>query len=302
MNEKILTVALAGNPNVGKSTLFNAITGMRQHTGNWAGKTVGNALGETKYDNTKLVFADIPGTYSLFAHSAEEEIARDYICFENPDKVVVVCDATCLERNLNLVVQTLEITDNVLVCINLIDEAERKNIKINKEKLSENLGVPVVSLCASQKRGINHLLKRIVKKENQCKVKKIAYTESIEKAIKNIQNVIEKENLSLNLNLRWLSVRLLESGDEINEKVREKTGVDLLVKESIKRIVAEEIEKLKENNYTTEIIKDLVAKATSDTASEVVEGVVEIKDETYLLKDRKIDKILTGKVTGIPVM
>ena len=121
-------VALAGNPNVGKSTVFNALTGLNQHTGNWPGKTVTNAQGFCSTEKCSYVMVDIPGTYSLMAHSAEEEVARNFICFGQPDAVVVVCDATCLERNLNLVLQTLEISSNVIVCVNLMDEAKRKNI------------------------------------------------------------------------------------------------------------------------------------------------------------------------------
>ena len=124
-------IALAGNPNVGKSTVFNALTGLNQHTGNWPGKTVANAQGYCKTERHSYVLVDIPGTYSLMAHSAEEEVARNFICFGSPDAVAVVCDATCLERNMNLVLQTLEISSNVIVCVNLMDEAKRKKINID---------------------------------------------------------------------------------------------------------------------------------------------------------------------------
>ena len=125
------TIALAGNPNVGKSTIFNSLTGMHQHTGNWPGKTVSNASGTYNYMNKDFLLIDIPGTYSLMSNSQEEEIARDYICFGKPDATVVVVDATCLERNLNLVYQVMEITPNVIVCVNLLDEAKKKNIKVD---------------------------------------------------------------------------------------------------------------------------------------------------------------------------
>ena len=129
-------IALAGNPNVGKSTVFNELTGMRQHTGNWPGKTVTNAQGNCTYRGESYIMVDIPGTYSLMAHSAEEEVARDFICFGNPDATVVVCDATCLERNLNLVLQTIEITGKVVVCVNLMDEAKRKKISLDLQAVS----------------------------------------------------------------------------------------------------------------------------------------------------------------------
>lgn len=142
------TIGLAGNPNVGKSTVFNGLTGMHQHTGNWTGKTVTNAIGNCTHKDKDFLFVDIPGTYSLMSNSEEEEIARNYICFGNADIIVVIVDATCLERNLNLVFQAMEITKNVIVCVNLLDEAKKKGICIDLELLSEYLGVPVCrGLC-----------------------------------------------------------------------------------------------------------------------------------------------------------
>ena len=160
-NKSDKVIALAGNPNVGKSTVFNGLTGMNQHTGNWPGKTVTNAQGYCQTKNQSYVMVDIPGTYSLMAHSAEEEVARNFICFGNPDAVIVVCDATCLERNLNLVLQTMEISRKVIVCINLMDEAKRKNITINLERLSQILGVPVVSTVARKKKSLDTLMRTL---------------------------------------------------------------------------------------------------------------------------------------------
>lgn len=138
------TVAFAGNPNVGKSTIFNSLTGMRQHTGNWPGKTVSNASGTFNHMNKSFLLIDLPGTYSLISNSQEEEVARDYICFGKPNVTVVVVDSTCLERNLNLVFQIMEITQNIIVCVNLLDEAKKKNIDIDLKALEKYLGVPVV--------------------------------------------------------------------------------------------------------------------------------------------------------------
>ena len=149
-------IALAGNPNVGKSTLFNALTGMHQHTGNWSGKTVETARGRVPdYDYTLI---DLPGTYSLIPHSAEEEIARDFICFGHPDTVLVVCDATCPERNLNLVLQIMEITPRVAVCVNLMDEAERRGITVSIDRLADRLGVPVIGISAHRRRDLPRLI------------------------------------------------------------------------------------------------------------------------------------------------
>ena len=152
------TVAFAGNPNVGKSTIFNSLTGMHQHTGNWPGKTVSNASGVCNYINKQFLLIDLPGTYSLMSNSQEEEIARDYICFEKPDVTVIVVDATCLERNLNLVYQTMEITQNIIVCVNLLDEAKKKKIDINLKELEKQLGVPVVGTIAKNKKTIHKLI------------------------------------------------------------------------------------------------------------------------------------------------
>ncbi len=150
-------VALAGNPNVGKSTLFNALTGMRQHTGNWAGKTVSTARGEYVYQGQEYQLVDLPGTYSLATHSQEEAVARDYIESGQADAVVVVCDATCLERNLILVLQVMELTGKVLVCVNLLDEAQRLGVEVDLSALSQRLGVPVVGTAAGRQEGLEEL-------------------------------------------------------------------------------------------------------------------------------------------------
>ena len=156
-------VLFAGNPNVGKSTIFNLLTGLNQHTGNWAGKTVESSSGTCSYLNKNFLFVDIPGTYSIISNSEEEEIARNFICFENPNVTVIVVDGTCLERQLNLVYQTMEITQNIVVCVNLLDEAEKKGIKIDLYKLSKNLGVPVVGTIARNKKTLRNLLDTIYK-------------------------------------------------------------------------------------------------------------------------------------------
>ena len=215
-----MKVGLIGNPNVGKSTIFNALTGMHQHTGNWPGKTVGNNIGNFKYKNDEYILYDLPGTYSLSPNSKEEEISRNFILSNEYDIALIICDACLLERNLNLVLQTLEITDNVILAINLMDEAIKKNIIINLKELSNILNVPVVGISAKKNIGINKLLNEI-------------------------NNFKEKEK---------------------------------------KKIENKSIEKI------------------NKLANDIANKVVKIKNNDYIKKERKIDKILTSKYTGIPIM
>ncbi|MEW6662019.1 MAG: FeoB small GTPase domain-containing protein [Bacillota bacterium] len=210
-------VALAGNPNTGKSTLFNALTGLNQHTGNWPGKTVLRAEGVFSHKGSKFTVVDLPGTYSLMANSAEEQVARDFLCFGDPKAVVIVADATCLERNLNLVLQITEITPRVLVCLNLMDEAVRKGIKIDVDLLSQELGVPVIPAVAREGKGLKDLMNSIYDVACGLLVPnpiKVVYHPQVEGALVNLESRL-RPLLPTHINARWLALRLLDGDKSI---------------------------------------------------------------------------------------
>lgn len=224
-----MVVALAGNPNTGKSTVFNALTGMNQHTGNWPGKTVTNAQGKYRYKDKTFIMVDLPGTYSLLANSVEEQVARDFICFGEPMATVVVTDATCLERNLNLALQVMEITDKVVVCVNLMDEARRKKMNIDIKALSKELGVPVIPTAARNKEGLKELMDAIYNVATGRiipKAKKVIYDDKIENAIQEIEPRL-KLILGDKLNPRWVALRLIDGDVSIVEGINQYLNVEL---------------------------------------------------------------------------
>lgn len=214
-------IALAGNPNVGKSTVFNRLTGLKQHTGNWPGKTVIKAEGTFSHRNRHYTLVDLPGTYSLHASSSDEEVARDFICFSRPDITLVVCDATCLERNLNLVLQILEITDRVLVCVNLLDEAERKGIHVDIAMLARQLGIPVVGTAARSGRGLESLknvLDDMLAGKIAIRPRQLVYDPELEASINKIENRLAPY-LPAWINSRWVALRVLERDFSILEHI-----------------------------------------------------------------------------------
>lgn len=301
------TIALAGNPNVGKSTIFNALTGLHQHTGNWPGKTVSNACGTCLHKNKTLLFVDIPGTYSLMSSSQEEEIARDYICFGNPDVTVVILDATCIEKNLNLVFQTMELTQNVIVCVNLLDEAQKKGIKIDLTKLSELLGVPVIGTTARKSKTLQKLLDVILEtcssKNSTFVSKTVTYFPIIEDSLlmlsSEVQKLLPEDKQYLT---RWISLKLLDGESTILHSI-EKSFAITLVDNSVIRDQLEEIQDLlHKNDIHSENLRDKIVSSIVFHAEDICNDVVHYQNQAYQQRDRKIDRILTSKRFGIPLM
>jgi len=216
-------VALAGNPNTGKSTVFNALTGLRQHTGNWPGKTVGRAEGGFSYGEHNYKLIDLPGTYSLLSTSFDEEIARDFILFGQPDVTLIVVDATRLERNLNLVLQVLEITDRAVICLNLMDEAERHGLKVDSRRLARDLGVPVVPTAARNKRGLDDLLQAVsdvATGQTICRPYRIkSESPEVQNSVNQLVNMLEETFPDLP-NARWVAMRLLDGDQRIVQAIR----------------------------------------------------------------------------------
>lgn len=295
-------VALAGNPNVGKSTVFNALTGMNQHTGNWPGKTVSNAVGRCEWAGEKFILVDIPGTYSLVAHSAEEEVARDFICFGEPDAVIVLCDATCLERNLNLVLQTLEITPKTVVAVNLLDEAKKKKIHVDLTALEKQLRVPVVGMTARSGEGLQELMAAVQKvcAEPPAEVQSISYPPEIEEAL-NFLSLMVCTQVGERLNPRWTAAKLLDGNRALLDSMNAYLGFDIL-DGGIDEAVDTAKTFLRENGVEGTALSDRMVSAAIKTAEAIAVQAVTFEKDDYYERDRKIDRILTHRWLGVPIM
>lgn len=304
-SSKDIIIALAGNPNTGKSTIFNNLTGLKQHTGNWPGKTVSNAQGYYKYNEKEYTVVDLPGTYSLLSNSVEEEIARDFICFGNSDVVVVVSDATCLERNLNLVLQIIELKKEVVLCVNLIDEAKRKNVNIDVNQLSELLGIPVVGTNAREGIGIDDLKSEIEKILNTEVISSsliVKYDAYIVETINKIEKLISKQ-FGVYTNNYWLALHLLNENKSIENSINK--YYDIKYDEFHKLVKDVDIirkDMLSKYNKTKQKLKDDIASSIIKEAEKISESIIIKQNKEIHLTDRKIDNVLTSKIFGIPIM
>lgn len=274
---------------------------MNQHTGNWPGKTVSNANGISQYKDKKFLLVDIPGTYSIMSNSEEEEIARNYICFGNPDATVIVLDATCLERNLNLVYQIMEITPHIVVCVNLLDEAKKKAIKIDLKQLEKTLGVPVVGTIARKKNTLKQLMdkvEKVAKGEIITNPQKVKYIPIIEEAIRIVRSSIKDVPSYLE---RWIAIKLLDREEKIIKTIEENLKISFTSKEIENKLI-EAYEILKDQDITKKKIREKIISSIVFEAENICTDIVIFENIRYNAKDRKIDKILTSKKWGIPIM
>lgn len=297
-NKKIL---LMGNPNVGKSTVFNEITGSHQHTGNWTGKTVGSCKGSYTYKYVQYELIDLPGTYSLLSSSEEERLARDYLCFEEYDCVVCVADATNLARNLNLVLQITELTTKAVLLLNLCDEAKKKNIGIDDKQLSKNLGIPVVRATARSGKGINELLETVHKIANGTLVNEtptLYYTNTIENAVKQVSRGL-KCITGAEKSLRFLALRLLENDESFNTSFKNEFGADVFQNGNLRGRLNSELDKLR--TYGVNVSKTVTTAIfeKSDFTANSVSITLPSKKEEF---EKRLDRLLLGKYTSIPIM
>ncbi len=281
---KEIKVALIGTPNVGKSSLYNILTNNHVHTGNWAGKTVDFTRGECIKKKTKFIFYDLPGTYSIISKSKEEVVATDFIVQEDFDVAVVVTDATSLEKGITLVLQVQEMVKKVVLCVNLIDEAKKKGIDIDKELLSNNLGCPVVFTSAKNNMGLDSLLENI---ENVLEQNYLDINYGI---LNKYINIINDDIVGYSGNKKWLSLRVLENNKHYREMFRDKIKLD---KNKEKQI--------REELLNVDIPLEIVIKMKREVKNKL-KGVVKKNSNNNLNKERKIDKILTSKIWGIPIM
>lgn len=294
------TVALVGNANVGKSTVFNEITGMKQHTGNWTGKTVDTASGEYYYKFNDYTLVDLPGTYSLLSSSEEERVARDFLIWNKVDCVVIVADSTNLLRNLNLVLQTLELTGNAVLLLNLWDEAVKRNIIIDKKKLSELLGIPVVSSTARSGKGVNELLEQVHKiVTGDCcpEQLRVKYVSPIEQAERRCEKGLSKY-FKTDIDMRFLALRVLENDPSFNASLEKNLSGGF--QDDFDVLKSREI--LSRFNFDGENYVQSVTASISQQAERIFSQSVKQLPSREEKKQNMIDRVLLGRYTAVPAM
>ena len=306
-----LTIALAGNPNVGKSSIFNALTGMHQHTGNWPGKTVDLASGSCCHKGVRMRWVDLPGTYSLSADSPEEEAARDYLCFEQHDAVVVVCDATCLERNLHLLLQVLEITPRVVLCLNLMDEALKKGIRIDTNLLSQKLGIPVVRTSARTQMGLTELTEAVqaVSRSSSKKVLLPPVPPRVEPLVQTLEQAIAPL-LPDGMRSRWAALQLLCRNEDFIRQLDSILETPLLENPTVAAAFSSVEQQLNQEQKTPALLLDELSAALVRRCEQLCDACVFVPTTSNFSSDRisnnssshRLDRLFLSRRTGIPVM
>ena len=291
-----IKIALAGNPNVGKSTLFNQLTGMKQHVGNWPGKTVERKEGTFKYNDHEIDVVDLPGNYSLTAYSMEEIVSRDYIVDENPDVIVNIVDAANLERNLYLTVQMMELGANLVLALNMNKFADEKGLKINIDKLSKLLGIPVVKIEAIDQTGREDLLKSIIKvsKSPNNVIDRMEYGKELSEHVNQLEKIIEEDVPGINAPSSWVALKLLEDDEEVLRKVQE-SGKGHRILSNVKKV----------QKHLNVVFGDDVDAAITDARYGFIAGLIQesVKKPKIdkVTRSDLIDRIVTHKYLGIPI-